>query len=469
MMLLYNIVMARLLIPADFGIVGMALIFTNLVTVLFSLGLGTAIIQNQDIGQKTYSTVFWINLAIGLMASILIFFFSSLVGSYFNQDNVTNVLKFMSINFLFGSFSSVPIGLLSKRMQFKKQGIATLLAMAISFPFGVTCAYMGAGYWSIVFANTLKVLLSSLFVWIASKWRPSLYFSIASVRPILGFGIYKSLLAVAGFLIRNIDLFIIGKVLGVEALGYYTIALTLARAPSQKIRNVIGIVAFPAFAQIQSELERLRQNFYNISRIAILILLPISLTLLLFAKEFIQLLYGEKWIRSIPILQILILYTVIKGIGDLTQTVLMSLGKAKYVFYLFLSESIILACLVYLGVLYGLNGVALGVVVSTASAALIKIFVLRKCANIHIREYFYSLITPVAVNLIVFLIILYAKNSIRIGADSIFLLVIQVLSTLFILFMVESFILRKPEKKMVKDFISKYFLNGWIRNSLQRF
>lgn len=468
LMLLYNIVMARLLVPADFGIVGMALLFTSLITVLFSLGLGTAIIQNQDIGQKTYSTVFWINLSIGWIAAIIVFSFSSVVGDYFGQPNLTNVLRFMSINFLFGSFSSVPIGLLSKRMQFKKQGIATLLSMAISFPFGVICAYFGHGYWSIVYANTFQILLASLFVWKASGWTPSLYFSIESVKPIFGFGIYKSVTAVASFFIRNIDYFIIGKVLGAEALGIYTIAFTLARSPAQKIRNIIGLVAFPAFAQIQGELERLRRNYYNISRIVILILLPISLTLLLFAKEFIQLLYGEKWIQSIPIVQILVLYTVMKGIGHLTQAVLMSLGKAKYVFYLFITESLILACLAYSGVRYGLNGVAVAVVVSAALVALIEILVLRQCANIQIFTLLQNLAMPISINAITFITISKIKNAYLIDVSSIYLLAIYVLSTVFVYFVVEAFILKTHERKIIKDAIFENILKRRISNSMPR-
>ena len=154
--LVFNIALARLLFPDDFGLVGMALIFTNLVTMMFSLGLGTAIIQKQDIGQDTYSTVFWINLMIGIAASIFVFSFSSFIGSYFNEVKVGSILKLMSINFILGSFSSVPIGLLSKRMEFKKQGVATILSMIIAYPFAVFCAFLGAGFWSIVYGNILE-------------------------------------------------------------------------------------------------------------------------------------------------------------------------------------------------------------------------------------------------------------------------------------------------------------------------
>lgn len=465
--MLFNIALARLLFPDDFGLVGMALIFTNLVTVMFSLGLGTAIIQKQDIGQDTYSTVFWINLMIGIAASIFVFSFSSFIGSYFNEVKVGSILKLMSINFILGSFSSVPIGLLSKRMEFKKQGISTILSMIIAYPFAVFCAFHGAGYWSIVYGNVLQTFFNSLFMWIASRWFPSFYFSLESIKSIFSFGIFKTLLGIFSYIIRNIDYFLIGKILGVEALGYYTIGVTLARMPIQKIRYIISYVAFPAFAQIQHNRAKFIDNFYKLSRLTMLIVLPLSLSLCLFANEIVHILYGSKWSNSIVVLQIIALFAVFRALEQQIQTMFMSLGNAKTVFFLFLIESIILFFLIFVGVEYGLKGVALAVSGSVLISILIKLLTFKKYTQLKVKKYFNELKIPFVVDLLIFLLFFFLKNRIDLISKSLLMVLPQIVIVLIVFFVADWFILRRTEKDEIKDFINNFLFNKETNHHLK--
>ena len=375
--MIYNIVMARILLPEDFGVVGLGLIFTQFISVLFSLGFGAAIIQEKNTSDEMLSTVFWINLVIGFCAAIVVFYSSFYINQYFESDHLESVLKVMSVGFIMGSISSVPVSVLSKKLEFKKLGLVVLLSMFVAYSFAIIFAVLGFSYWSIVLGNLIQTLFSTLLYFYFSKWRPFFVFGIIYVKSILRFGLFKALYKFFSFFLDNVDFFIVGKFFGEDALGVYTMAYNLARVPVQKIKIVLGFVVFPTFSLLQDQTDRFVTGFYGVLRLSIQILAPITLLLFLGADLIVTHWFGEKWQESIPVLKIFSIFIIVKGVNTLIKEMFMALGRSDVVFFLFFFESAAVTLVTFYGIKYGLSGVAFGASIVFFVSLFVKLKILK--------------------------------------------------------------------------------------------
>lgn len=356
--LIITAILARALLPEDFGVVGMALIFISLISMINETGLSSAIIQKKDLGNQHLYTAFWVNIFTGIFLFIVAFFTSPLISDFFRNDNVELIIKVSSISFLISSIALVNRSLLTRNLEFKKLAATEISGSIISGILAVYLAISGFGLWSLVARNLINDFIVISLTLIVNPWKPEIYFSKKCFLEMFGFGANVIGSSFLSYLRQNMDYIIIGRIMGAELLGYYTLAYTLAVYPTKKIAPIITRVIFPVFSRIKDDSTLYKKGYLKLISFLTILTVPALFGLLSVANEFIVLVYGEKWAASILPLQILCLLGIISSISPASGPVFYSKGVPEIEFKLSLVKLPTTAIALLIGSFYGIVGVA---------------------------------------------------------------------------------------------------------------
>lgn len=261
---LVGIVLARLLTPHEFGLIGMLMIFVAVSQSIVNSGFSQALIRKNNCTNTDYSTVFYFNLVIGVLFYFALYFTSGFISSFFDEPQLAKIIKVFSIIIVVESFTVIQRTILTKRVDFKLQAKISVIATVGSGILAIVMAYNDFGVWSLVALHVGRRTLNSLFLWLWNRWRPVFVFSIASFKELFGFG---SKLLVSGLidtLYRNIYYLVIGKYFSAQELGFYTRADEFKRIPSQNLNTIIGRVTYPVLSSIQDDKLRLKKTTKNL-------------------------------------------------------------------------------------------------------------------------------------------------------------------------------------------------------------
>ena len=281
---LLMLVLARLLSPEDFGIVGMAAIVTVAISMVNDRGLGTAIIQKSSLSQEHLSSVFWGGIAFSFLLFSATILASYPMALFFRNPLVQPVVAVQAAGFVIGSLGIVQKSILNKDLEFKKLAVMEVVSSVASGIVSITLALMRFGVWSLVIGALVRDGVNVFLVWIYCRWRPRFFFSWRQFKELFSFSANVLGNDVVSYAVTNMDVVIIGRMLGTEALGYYTLALNLVKMPVQRLSGVVSKVAFPAFSAIQDDMKKLRKGFLKASAVLSLIIFPLLLGLALFAR-----------------------------------------------------------------------------------------------------------------------------------------------------------------------------------------
>ncbi len=345
---LFNIIMARLLTPKDFGIVGIAALVTQFANTIFSLGLGIALIQSPKINERQISTIFWINSALSLVAAVIIYILAFKIAIYFNTPKVYGVLKVLSITFLIGGISSVYESLLLKRLDFKKFNLIIFFSLLLGAIVGISGVLLGFGYWGLVLNVLFFPFFKMLFYFKYTNWSPKFHFNIKEIKELINFGIYKVFYNIVNYFLKNGDNFIVGKYLGSSILGAYSLAFQISAIPGNKLKAIIGKVMFPLFSKIQDDREEAKNYFYKITKLSILLTIPTAFFLSFESRWLVITIFGSKWILTSKILKFLSFVMIYRAFSSICENLINSFGRSDIVFYLFSAEGIIFISAIYL-------------------------------------------------------------------------------------------------------------------------
>ena len=253
-----GIILARLLTPREFGLIGMTTVFISLSESFIDSGFGQALVRKKNCTQADYATVFYYNLCLGIVFYLFLFLTAGVISRFFNEPKLELIIQVLGFGLIIKSFSLIHLILLIKRIDFKLQTKITVLSSFASGFVGVYMAYNGYGVWSLVAKMLTGYLFTSTLLWTWSKWKPSFEFSWLSFKGMFSFG---SKLLISGLLdkaYKNIYLLIIGKYFSATDLGYYTRADSFKNLPSQNLMVVIQRVSYPTLASIQDDIPRLK-------------------------------------------------------------------------------------------------------------------------------------------------------------------------------------------------------------------
>lgn len=352
-------ILARLLGPGAYGLMGMAATITAFLQNFRDLGTGAAVIQQPEVSPRMLSSLFWVNILFGCLLSLTVIAAAVPAALFFRDGRVTPLLRVISVSFVITSAGVVHQAMLTRTMAFHRIAWADLGAAAAGYAVAIPCAFHGFGVWSLVAANITNSLTATLLYWTLCPWRPGWEFSLDALRSVRKFSLNLSAFGIVNFFSRNADNLIIGRVLGSVQLGYYQMAYNLMLYPIQNVSSVISQVLFPAFAKVQNDNERFRSAYTRSCLLIALITFPIMAGMGVVADPFLRALLGPKWIPAIAVFQILAPVGLIQTVLTTTGLIYTPKGRTDWLFRWGIYSCIVLVSSFLIGVRFGITGVAI--------------------------------------------------------------------------------------------------------------
>lgn len=357
-----NLVLARLLLPEDFGVIGMLHIFIAISGAFMIGGFGDAIIQKKNATHTDYSTVFVWNMVLSVFFYVVLFFLAPVIARFYDMPSLCEVLRVYGLVLILVALSVVQNASLRKELRFKALSLRNLSASFVALVVGVVMAYLGFGVWSLVTSALVNQFMNVILVWRISSWRPSIVFNKKSFKNMFAFGGMMMLTSLVDKIYANLQGLLIGKWYSASELGYYTQASKLENVPTGSLSYIVSNVSFPVFSKLQNEKDKLlfglRKNIKAITYLNF----PLCVVLLLIAKPLIELLYGEKWDPSAPYFQLLCISGMLYAMNSLNGSVVKALGKGKMYLTIHLVQRVIGLVLMFLGIRYSVEGLLIAVV-----------------------------------------------------------------------------------------------------------
>ena len=321
-----SIVLARLLLPDDFGIVAMASIVTGLVAVFQSLGLDQALVQRDQISKEHIQAVFWSTMVLAVLLYAAVYFLAPSLAQLFHEPRIIQVLRVIGLTFILAPFCVVPRALLQRKLDFRTPLFAGLIGSACYGLVGIVLALSGYGYWALVFALVVLECVQTIALCILTRYLPPLVPAFRSIRDLWGFGTGVMMSSVGYYIASRIDYFVIGRRLDSNALGLYTRAYQFISYPAV-LAGMISPVFLPAFSRMQQDLPRMRSAYGRVLTLLAMLFFPVLTIAVIVAPEFIPLVLGEQWTPSVVPTQVLVFLGMFEIIRRPTEAVLKASGQ----------------------------------------------------------------------------------------------------------------------------------------------
>ncbi|MDD4244393.1 MAG: MOP flippase family protein [Bacilli bacterium] len=363
-----GIILARLLTPREFGLIGMITVFIAVSESFINSGFSSALIRKKDCSDTDFSTVFFFNLAAGILFFLLLFFSAPAISGFFNEPELTAILQVLGIVLIIDSLTLIQRTILTKRIDFKLQARISVIASIGSGVVAIAMAFYGFGVWALVAQRIVKQGLNSLFLWLWNRWKPLLVFSVKSFKELFGFGSKLLLSGLIDTIYRNVYYLIIGKYFSAQELGFYTKADEFKRLPSQNLNTIIGRVSYPVLSTLQDDIPRLRNNYQKLIRSVMFITFILMLGMAAVAEPMIHTLIGAKWEPAIIYLQMLCFVGMMYPLHALNLNMLQVQGRSDLFLKLEVIKKIIAIPTIVIGVFFGIKMMIAGMMVNTLIA-----------------------------------------------------------------------------------------------------
>lgn len=379
--------LARLLEPKDFGLIALASVFTAFVQIFLDQGLGTAIVQRQNLEPEHLDSAFWTNVGTGVVLTTLGIALSVPVSLFFKQPDLAPVVRWLSLGLLINSFSSVQEALFQRDLNFKLISIRSLIATLVSGIAGVAMAFAGYGVWSLVVQQLTNAFMRVIVLWLSSKWRPRFKFSYSHFQDLFGFGIHLLGVRIFEFGNSRADSLVIGYFFDATTLGYYAVAKRLADILLDLFSHVVSRTMVPVLSKLQEDNDRLKRTFYLAIEATVLVAFPCFMWLAVLAPNIVPVLYGDKWSLSVPILQTLAIAYLLQAIYYSHLNVLTAKGKTDWQIKLVAFSSVLSLAGFILAVRWGASGVAAAQIVQGLISVPILLKLIDKLVDLDFRLY----------------------------------------------------------------------------------
>ncbi|MDP1904060.1 MAG: lipopolysaccharide biosynthesis protein [Pseudomonadota bacterium] len=355
-------ILARMLSPSDFGVVGAAMVVLGISQILGQIGVGPALVQLKDITPRFIATGFWMSIAMGLVLGLVVFLLSQPLALLMRMPQLEDVLKLLAWIFPLSSFGLVATALLQRELKFFEMSLAHITSYLMGYALvGVVLASLGWGVWSLVWAQISQVLLySSMMLWI-SRQHIRLNFGIEEAKILLNFGFGHSLGKLANFSATNVDNIVVGRWLGADALGIYGRVYQFMVVPANMLGNVVDKVLFPTMASVQDDRNKLSNMYLGLTGVVTLLAAPISAILFTYAHEIVDILLGNKWGAVVAPMQIFSLVLIFRAGYKFSDSLARATGAVYRRAWRQALYALAVLCGALIGQSWGLVGVAVGV------------------------------------------------------------------------------------------------------------
>ncbi len=383
---IFTIILARLLIPSDFGLIAYATIFIGVVKLVQDIGLRQALIQKKEDIEKSADIVFTVNIVLGLIWYLGAFMIAPYLAEFFNDSRITNILRIMALSFLIIPFGSVQNTLLTKHLHFSKLFFLGLVPALIPGLVSIVLAIVGYGVWSLVVGSLMGVVLTALVTWVMIPWRPKWRFDLSLAGQMLKFGGAVSAESLLSWTVNTIDDVLVGKWLGGAALGFYSLGFRIGIAPAKYVSSSLIRVAFPAFSMLQDNKDAVRDAFLKAVKNISIVTFPLGVGIAVTASLFVPVLFGDKWIQAVPVIQLISLYGIFMSIGSILPQIYKALGRPDIYLKYVAARCTVAVPVYFYAVPMGLTAISIAHLVLTAIFFPINIYIGMRIMAIPFRK-----------------------------------------------------------------------------------
>lgn len=408
-----TIFLARLLEPSEFGLIAMVMVIVSIAFIFTDVGLGSALIQRRRVLPVHYASVFYFNLFVGVVLTLITFFSATWISDFYDNPQLTPITHLMSLLFLINAFSSLQINKLRKELNYAALAKADVSAAVLSGVTGIALAFYGAGVWSLVAQALSRGVFYNIFVWSASKWVPTLLFSFKALKQLWGFGFRMFLSELLEVIFTRLDILIIGKLFAPAILGFYDQAKRLNIMIMQYSSGSIMAVLFPVLSKVQNDLVRFQNIAIKTLGIICFVVFFLLGAMYLISEELIVLLFTEKWLPSVEYFKILLLSGFAYPVSALLVNILSSRGNSKAFLRLEIYKKILLGINLYVGFIWGVEGYLYGLVLVSIFGVSLNILFASREINLPFLVFVRPMIVQMIISVISVWIVMFLTKEIE--------------------------------------------------------
>ena len=361
-------ILARLLSPHDYGLIGMVAVATNFIVMFKDLGLSLATVQKAEISSRQISTLFWVNLTLSGITMLVMFLLAPAISWFYGDARLTMIAVVSATGFLIGGLTVQHEALLKRQMRFMALSAVALVAMIVGYIVGIAFAWYGFGYWSLVYSQLALLATDAVLVWTICGWRPGLPRRDTGVRSMLSFGGNITAYATVNYFSKNADNLLIGRFFGPQQLGLYNKAAQLVGLPTDQVHEPVMAVTVPALSRLADSPERYRKAYLRIMEKVLMLVMPAVALLIVSSDWLVSIVLGSQWKDAGPILVFMSIAGLFQPVINTAGSVLVTQGRSRDLFYWSLISSPLSILSICAGLPWGATGVA-------ASYSLTRVFI----------------------------------------------------------------------------------------------
>lgn len=405
-----TIIVMRKLSPQDYGLMGMASIAITYLATLNELGLGTVLIQRKSHDEDMTRQIFSLLLIVNTGLYLLCFFSAPIISSFFTEDRLLSLIRLLAVQFILASFSIIPQSLIDREMLFREKSVVELSSAVAGSLTTLALALAGFGVWALVWGSLSLNLFRTMGLNIVRPYMTLPLFLFKNMRKAVFFGGYVTMTRILWLFYSKSDMLIVGKVLGKQALGFYSVALTLASLPMEKVSGIINQVAFPAFANVQGDNKLATKHFLKAVRVMSFLAFPVLWGISSIAPHLIVSLIGQNWIEAIIPFQIICLVIPLRMINNLMSPTLLGLGHPKINLFNVLTASLVLPSAFFVGCRWGIVGVSISWCIIFPFVFLINLARITRILNTRVLHVIINISKPLFASILMYLTVLFVPN-----------------------------------------------------------
>lgn len=381
-----TLLLARFLVPADFGLVAMMAVFLAVATSLMDSGLRQALIRLQNAEQVDFSTAFYANLCLGLLAYIVLFAVAPLISAFYEEPRLTILIRVSALGVLINAFQVVQVALLSRAINFKLQLQASIPAGIMSGIVAVFMAYAGFGVWALVVQMLLAAFVTTVLLWIFHGWRPTLSFSFRSLGSMYNFGYKLFLSGLLETVFQNLYVIVIAKLFTATVAGHYFFAKKITEVIINQLVGSIQRVTYPALSTLQNDHIRLKNGYRKVISVTTFLLFPSMLLLAALAESLFSFLLPDKWAPAAVYLQLMCIAGVMYPLHAINLNILQVKGRSDLFLYLEIIKKVMAVIILFISYRYGVIGILIGQIIGSIIAYIPNSYFSAKLINYPVRE-----------------------------------------------------------------------------------
>lgn len=390
-----NIVLARLLLPSDFGLIAISSTYIGFVTIFTKVGFGSAIIHDQESTQEQLSSLYWINFILSLSTFLIVVGTAPWAASFYREPRLKMVVSVLALNILITPFFITHSKILERDIEFKLLSRINLATVLVGAVVGVAAAFVGFGVYALV-AQTLSSTVTRLALILRhSDWNPKWILRLAAIKPMLWYSVKYKLSSSVLYVDRNIDYLVLGKIFSPVILGYYAFAYNIMYTPVKRISYIFTNILFPSFSAIRNDHQKLIFGYFRSMRMIAMISFPAMVILSFNAAGVINFVFGPKWNDALPIVQVLCFAGAIQSVSQLGGVIFPSIGKPEVSMYVGVTRTVLTVGAILIGAMHGILAVAYLLVAAKLISFMVLLFVINLFVHFRIRDLFEELTGPI--------------------------------------------------------------------------